>query len=210
MSTAAVSSNSIYNELQSFFSQRRSEMKQLGKDLQSGDLTAAQHDYQNLQTLGQSGPFADGGPYASAGREQDFKSIGAALQSGNLDGAKQALLTLHQTFVPTNVSSNEASSSSEAVSSQSTNAADSRTTPGGPEIVLNLGNMPQGEQITIGLSNGANGTEQVSISATNPQGQSTGEIMLNLAKNSNQQIILNLFNSTVSSSNQGNAVSVTA
>src|ERR1700751_4100207 len=106
MSTAAVSSNSIYNELQSFFSQRRSDIKQLGKDLQSGDLTAAQQDYQNLQTLGQSGPFADGGPYASAGREKDFKSIGAALQSGNLDGAKQALLTLHQTFVPATVSIN--------------------------------------------------------------------------------------------------------
>ncbi|SRR5579871_386007 len=52
MSTAAVSSNSIYQELQSFFSQRRSDIKQLGKDLQSGDLTAAQQDYQDLQTLG--------------------------------------------------------------------------------------------------------------------------------------------------------------
>jgi len=53
--------------------------------------------------------------------------------------------------------------------------------------------MPQGEQIASGLGNGANGTEQVSISATNPQGRSPGEIMLNLTQNSNHQIILNRF-----------------
>lgn len=210
MSTAAVSSNSIYQELRSFFSQRRSDIKQLGKDLQSGDLTAAQHDYQDIQTLGQSGPFADGGPYAAAAREQDFQNIGTALQSGDLAGAKKALLALHQTFVPSKVNYQEATTASPTVSAASTTSPDSTTSPSGPEIVLNLGNMPQGEQITIGLSNGGNGTEQVSISATNPQGQSTGEVMLNVALNSNQQIILNLFNGSFTSSNPASAVSVTA
>jgi hypothetical protein len=212
MSTAAVSSNSIYQELQSFFSERRSDLQKLGKDLKSGDLTAAQQDYQTLQSLGQSGPFADGGPFAAAQREQDFQNIGTALQSGDLAGAKQALMALHQTFVPvpSTASSSSASTASPAVTPASTSSTDSTSSASGPEIVLNLGNVPQGEQITIGLSNGANGTEQVSISATNPQGQSTGEIMLNLAQNSNEQIVLNLFNSTASAAAQGNSVSVTA
>ncbi len=44
MSTAAVSSNSIYQELRSYFQQRRSDLQQLGKDLQSGDLSSAQQE----------------------------------------------------------------------------------------------------------------------------------------------------------------------
>ena len=52
MSTAAVSSNSIYQQLQQYFQQRRSDLQQLGKDIKSGDLSDAQQEYQALQTLG--------------------------------------------------------------------------------------------------------------------------------------------------------------
>ena len=66
--------------------------------------------------------------------------------------------------------------------------------------MLNLANLPAGEQITIDLSGASNGTEQLSISAANSQGQSDGQIQLNLAQNSNEQIVLNLFNSPATTS----------
>ena len=119
MSIAPVASNSIHQELQSFFDHRRSGLQQLGKDLKSGDLTAAQQDYQSLQALGQSGPFADGGPFAVARREQNFENIGAALQSGDLLGARKALLDLHQTFVRMNVNHHDVPSPSPAVPAKS-------------------------------------------------------------------------------------------
>lgn len=122
MSTTPIVSNSIHQELQSFFDHRRSGLRQLAKDLQSGDVTTAQQDYQELVTLGQSGPFANGGPFAVAGREQDFEKIGAALQSGDLAGAKQALLALHQTFVPMNVNRHDVPSPSPAVPAKSSSA----------------------------------------------------------------------------------------
>jgi hypothetical protein len=119
MSTAPVASNSIHQELQSFFDHRRSGLQQLAKDVRSGDVTAAQRDYQELVTLGQSGPFADGGPFAVAGRERDFENIGTALQSGDLAGAKRALLALHQTFVPMNVNRHDVPSPSPSVPAKS-------------------------------------------------------------------------------------------
>src|SRR5208282_4324710 len=98
MSTAAVSSSSIYQELQSYFQQRRSDLQQLGQDIQSGDLADAQQEYSAIQTLGQSGPFANGDAFKLSNREQDFNAIGQALQSGDLAGAQQAYSTLESTF----------------------------------------------------------------------------------------------------------------
>ena len=115
MSTTPVASNSIYNELQTFFDHRRSDLQQLAKDLKSGDLTAAQQDYQTLQSLGQSGPFADGGPFGAANREQHFEDIGAALNSGDLTAARRVLLALHQTFVPMSVNRHSVPSPSPTV-----------------------------------------------------------------------------------------------
>jgi len=219
MSTAAVSSSSIYQELQSFFQTRRSDLQQLGQSLQSGDLAGAQQEYQALQTLGQTGPFANGDTFAASQREKDFQAIGTALRSGDVTGAEQALQQLHDTFVhggPPPVVAQAPSPSSAADASSSSAAIPTSTSPGstssasGPEIVLNLGNMPAGEQITIGISSSGNGTEQVTIGAENAQGQSDGQIALNLSQNSNEQIILNLFNSTSSHAAQGSSVNVTA
>jgi hypothetical protein len=78
------------------------------------------------------------------------------------------------------------------------------------EIVLNLGHVTAGEQITIGVSNSGNGTEQVTIGVANQQNQSPEPITLNLNQSSNQQIILNLFNGTANSTAQSSGVSVTA
>ena len=111
---------SIYRDMHSFFDQRRSDLRQLKRDLQSGDLTAAQQDYQTLQSLGQSGPFANGGPFGAANREKKFEDIGAALNAGDLNGARHALLALHLTFVAMNVNHHDIPSPSPAVPAKPT------------------------------------------------------------------------------------------
>jgi hypothetical protein len=237
MSTAAVSGNSIYQQLQSYFQSRQSDLQQLGQSLQSGDLAGAQQEFSALQTLGQSGPFANGNDFKSSQRQQDFNAIGQALQSGDLAGAQQAFAQLASTFQPrqqqqssqtqpavvVNLSGLLSSSSSAATPSAlpSTSsssaaqpaAASSTASASGSEIVLNLGNLTPGEQISIGLSNGANGSEQVTIGVAQPN-QAPEQITLNLNPSSNQEIILNLLNGAASNSststNQSSGLNVSA
>src|SRR5271154_2125338 len=98
MSTAAISSSSIYQQTEQYFQTRQSDLQQLGQALQSGDLADAQTAYNNIVQLGQSGPFASGDPFLRPQREQDFTAIGQALQSGDLAGAQAAFSTLQSTF----------------------------------------------------------------------------------------------------------------
>jgi hypothetical protein len=98
MSTAAVSSTvsstSIFQELQSFYQSRQADVKQLGSDLQSGNLSSAQQAYNKLAALGQDGPFANSEPFGNSSRAQAFEAVGQALQSGDLAGAQAAFATL--------------------------------------------------------------------------------------------------------------------
>jgi len=98
MSTSAVSSSSLYQQLQSYFQTRNSDQQQLGQALSSGNLANAQAAYNSITALGQEGPFASGNPFQVSQREQDFTAIGQALQSGDLAGAQQAFSTLQATF----------------------------------------------------------------------------------------------------------------
>ena len=98
MSTSAVSSTSIYQELQAYFQQRATDIQQLGQDLTSGNLTNAQQDFSALQALGQTGPSANGDVFYSKGREQDLTAIGQALTAGNLADAQQAFAQLQSTY----------------------------------------------------------------------------------------------------------------
>ena len=208
MSTAAVSTSSIYHELQAYFQQRGSDLQKLGQALQSGDLAGAQQEFAAIQNLGQHGPFANGDPFKISQREQDFTAIGQALQSGDLAGAQQAFAQLKSSFRHRSVDppAPDPGSVGGAASGSSSGASVSGS---GTEIVLNLGNLTPGEQVTIGVSNAGNGAEQVTIGLAN-QNQSPEQITLNLSQNSNQQIILNLFNSTANAFSPGAGVSVTA
>jgi hypothetical protein len=94
MSTAAVSTTSIYAELQAFSQNRQTDVKQLGSALQSGDLAGAQQAYNTLVTLGQGGPFANAEPFSKNSRAQAFETIGQDLQNGDLAGAQAAFATL--------------------------------------------------------------------------------------------------------------------
>jgi Skp family chaperone for outer membrane proteins len=94
MSTAAVSSASIFQEIQSFYQTRQADVKQLGSALQSGDLNGAQQAYSALAALGQSGPFANSEPFSKSAPAQAFEAIGQDLQAGDLAGAQAAFATL--------------------------------------------------------------------------------------------------------------------
>ena len=221
MSTAAVASNSIYQELQAYFQQRGSDQKTLGQALQAGDLAGAQKEFAAIQSLGQTGPLANGNAYVRTQRQQDFAAVGQALQAGDLAGAQKAFTQLQSTFrkpvarqqpdqspaVVVNLGSPSAASSAGAASSPTSAAG---LTAPGAEIVLNLGNVSAGEQITIGVSNAKNGGEQITIGVSGQANQAPEQITLNLNQNSNQQIILNLFNTTANSSTTGGSLSATA
>jgi hypothetical protein len=238
MATAAVSSSSsTFSQLQTYLQQRRTDAQQLQQDIESGNLTGAQQDFSTIQTLAQSGPF-NGNAYAVSGRQQDFADIGQALQAGDITGAQQALTQLEGTFHQSAATSTPSTpapsagggggpeiiinlgSAPAATSTASTPAPSAGGGGGGPEIILNLANAPAGEQITINLNNAGNGNEQVSLSVANPanqtqndsQSQNPEQITFSLNQNSNEEILLNLFNSanSASTANSSGNVSLTA
>lgn len=109
MSTAAVSSTSIFQELQNFYQARQTDVAQLGSDIKSGNLSAAQQDFTTLAALGESGPFSNSEPFSNSTRAQDFNTIGEALQAGDLGRAQTAFAALTgQTSTTTAATSNPA------------------------------------------------------------------------------------------------------
>ncbi len=218
MSTAAISSSSIYQQTEQYFQTRQSDLQQLGQALQSGDLAGAQTAYNNIVQLGQSGPFAGGDPFSRPQREQDFTAIGQALQSGDLAGAQAAFSTLQSTFekgrarktlpapVPLQTAGRKLSSTLAATAARPARLS-APASSSGPEIVLNLGNSngtASPEQITINLNPTSGGGEQVSLSVGS-QGSNAQEITFNLAPNSNEQIVLNLLGESSSSSSSNSS-----
>lgn len=206
MSTSAVNSASINQQLQQYFQTRQSDLRQLGQALSSGNLTAAQNQFNNITALGESGPFAGGNAFKITGRQADFTALGQALQSGDLAGAQQAFGALASTFKHGGPQTDPPGATAASASSA------------GPEIVLNLSNAGSSsnpEQIAINIANAASGGgEQVSLSVGN-QGSNPQQVTFNLAANSNEQIVLNLLSassagSASSPSTSGGALSVTA
>jgi hypothetical protein len=91
-------SQSIYQQLQEYRQQRKSDIAQLGQDLASGNTANALQDFNTLVSLGQNGPFKSGNTFSNNQREQDFTAIGKALQSGDVKGAQQAFAQLEATY----------------------------------------------------------------------------------------------------------------
>ncbi len=98
-STAAATSSTASNPMQQAFAQ-------LAKDLQSGNLSAAQQDFTAIQQAMQSSSAAHGHHHhhhsESSQREnpisQLFSQLGQDLQSGNLTAAQQDFTSLQQQF----------------------------------------------------------------------------------------------------------------
>lgn len=97
MSVAAISSSSFLpsNSSPTHNNVRFGEdIRQLGQDLQSGNLSAAQQDFSALQQDGTSGsasPSHSNNPVAQA-----FNQLSVDLQSGNLAGAQQSYSNIEQ------------------------------------------------------------------------------------------------------------------
>jgi outer membrane protein assembly factor BamD (BamD/ComL family) len=99
MSVSGISSSSLYDTqtVQNNFQKVRQEFQQLGQDLQSGNLSAAQSDFTTLQNLlpqsSSTTASQSNNPIAQA-----FAQLGKDLQSGNLSAAQQDFTTIQQDF----------------------------------------------------------------------------------------------------------------
>jgi hypothetical protein len=98
MSTSAIASSSLNQEIRQFFHTRHNDLQQLGQALSSGDLAGAQTAFNKIVTLGQAGPFNGGEPFLIKQRDQNFAAVGQALQSGDLAGAQTAFNALENSF----------------------------------------------------------------------------------------------------------------
>lgn len=99
MSVAGISSsllNYTPQSVQNNFQQFQKEFQQLGQDLQSGNLSAAQSDFATLQKdepQSSSSSASQNSPIAQA-----FSQLSKDLQSGNLSAAQQDYSSLQQDF----------------------------------------------------------------------------------------------------------------
>jgi len=98
MSVAGILSSAALSIGSHFFQSRAQQMKQdfqqLGTDLQSGNLSAAQADFTALQNL-QSGSTTSSNQ-AQSTIAQDIRKLSTDLQSGNTTTAQQDLTTLQK------------------------------------------------------------------------------------------------------------------
>jgi len=98
MSVSGISSSTLYDteSIQNNFQRAQQEFQQLGQDLQSGNLSAAQSDFATLQNLlpqASSTSSQSSSPIAQA-----FSQLAKDLQSGNLSAAQQDFTTIQQDF----------------------------------------------------------------------------------------------------------------
>ncbi|MFZ0961997.1 MAG: hypothetical protein WAO35_13925 [Terriglobia bacterium] len=94
MSTSGITS-SMFSQLQQF----QQEFQQLGQDLTSGNLSAAQSDFVTLQNdLPQTNSTITSSSQSSSPIAQAFSQLSQDLQAGNLSAAQQDYSTIQQDF----------------------------------------------------------------------------------------------------------------
>ena len=99
MSASGISSTSLFNTLsvQSNLQQSQQIFQQLGQDLQSGNLSAAQADFATLQKLQpQTNSTTSSTSQSNNPIAQAFSQLSTDLQSGNLSAAQQDYTTIQQ------------------------------------------------------------------------------------------------------------------
>jgi hypothetical protein len=101
MSVAGISSSSLFDysrqNIQSRMQQVQQEFQQLGQDLSSGNLSAAQTDFAALQKL-QPQSSATSAASGSSPLAQDFNQLSQDLQSGNISNAQHDYTKIQQDF----------------------------------------------------------------------------------------------------------------
>jgi hypothetical protein len=97
MSVAGISSSNLFDFNSQSVQNRKQQFQQLGQDLQSGNLSAAQTDFTTLQPSGpqisSSSTNQNTSPIA-----QDFKQVSQDIQSGNISAAQQDYAKIQQDF----------------------------------------------------------------------------------------------------------------
>jgi outer membrane protein assembly factor BamD (BamD/ComL family) len=108
MSVSGISTSSFFeydyesDSVQSEMQQVQKEFQQLGEDLKSGNLTAAQTDLVTLQQLGAPGTSTASSSSSSSSTQytnpvaQAYSQLSQDLQSGNLSAAQQDYATIQQ------------------------------------------------------------------------------------------------------------------
>jgi hypothetical protein len=102
MSVAGISSSNLFNvndSRRSVESEMQQEFAQLGQDLQSGNLSAAQSDFATLTQLGPQSTSSSSSSSSAASNSpmaQAFAQLSKDLQSGNLSAAQQDFATIQQ------------------------------------------------------------------------------------------------------------------
>lgn len=101
MSVSGVSSSNFFQSnlaqgAQNKFQQIQSQFQQLGKDLQSGNLSQAQQDFATLTQELPSSQQQTGAATSTSSVAQAFKTLGQDLQSGNLSAAQQDFAAIQQ------------------------------------------------------------------------------------------------------------------
>ncbi|HUA16944.1 MAG TPA: hypothetical protein VMG31_16745 [Verrucomicrobiae bacterium] len=95
---SGIFTSNLFNQIQNTQSQRQQfqqEFQQLGQDLTSGNLSAAQADFAALQQLA---PQSNSSTQTQSGNPiaQEFQQLSQDLQSGNLPAAQQDYTTIQQ------------------------------------------------------------------------------------------------------------------
>jgi len=85
-------SQGVQNKVQQF----QQDFQQLGQDLQSGNLSAAQSDFATLQQLGPQGSSSSSSAQSNNPIGQAFNQLAQDLQAGNLSAAQSDFSTLQQ------------------------------------------------------------------------------------------------------------------
>ena len=174
---------SIYQQRKAYTQQRQADLTQLGKDLQAGDLTAAQKDFDTLTALGQTGPYRNGQDFQVASRNQDFQAIGQALQNGDLTGAQSAFATLESTFANPHSNSAITTTVSKAIATPPSGPSNEPTpvgqAPAVPPVIEQGPPAPpaaqSGPELVIKLESSPTNASRASAS-----GPTTPELVINL------------------------------
>jgi len=189
MSTSAVSSASLNQQLQSFFQTRNSDVQQLEKHLVRATWPTLRLPTTTLLHWA-SRSFCQRQLLPRAAARAGFRSHRASSASGRLGWGAASLCG--------------AQSHRQGCGETPPSTAGGLTPPstvGGPsstpEIVLNLSNSgsTSPEQITLNIANSGSGGEQVSLSVGN-QGSAAQQVTFNLGSNSNEQIVINLLDAS--------------
>jgi outer membrane protein assembly factor BamD (BamD/ComL family) len=103
MSLSGITASSLFNyenqntQSQNKLQQFQQEFQQLGEDLQSGNLSAAQTDFATLQQMAPQQSSSTSNSSTNP-LQQAFQQLGQDLQSGNVSAAQQDYANIQQDF----------------------------------------------------------------------------------------------------------------